>query len=145
MKFNWGTAIILFFILFISLCIAFMVFAFRQKQDLVEDDYYEKGAGYTKQMEIIKRSAAYQDSIGITVSDAMITFRVTPTMQAWKDSLKVYFFRPSNKHEDYHAMLNTSGSMAVAKTNLVAGRYLVKLSWSHNLHIFMMEKEIFIK
>ena len=46
-----------------------MVFSFRQNIDLVERDYYDKGANYTEQIEINKRSEIYQDSINTKAGD----------------------------------------------------------------------------
>ena len=48
MKFNWGTGIFTFIIIFLLLCVAFIIFAVRQGVNLVHDDYYEKGVDYSE-------------------------------------------------------------------------------------------------
>ena len=65
LKFNWGTGIFLFLVVFLLACAAFIYFAFTQDVNLVHKDYYEKGVNYTEQMEINARSIAYQDSVAI--------------------------------------------------------------------------------
>ena len=63
MKFNWGTGILLFLILFLIAAGIFIAFAMRQSVDLVHEDYYERGVDHTSQMEVEKRSAPYQQAI----------------------------------------------------------------------------------
>lgn len=145
MKFNWGTAIFLFFTVFIALCISFIVFALRQSQDLVENDYYEKGAGYTRQMEINKRSEMYRDSIGIYPEDSQVVFKVSKLMEAKVDSILVFFYRPSDKREDYKTIIKPGKSMEISKKSLTTGRYIVKLSWISDSDVYMLEKEISLK
>ena len=145
MRFTWETAIFIFFAIFISLCIAFIVFALHQNQDLVEDDYYNKGAGYTIQMEINKRSLPYGDSLKINLSDTCLSFNISKYMTTYIDTLNVYFFRPSGKHEDYRTILKPAGSMMVSNTHLKTGRYIAKISWFEKKKVFMLEKEIIVK
>ena len=54
MKINWGTAIVLFLAVFFCLMAVFVTFALRQNNDLVTDDYYEKGANYSQTIERIR-------------------------------------------------------------------------------------------
>ena len=87
MKLNWGYSIILFFVVFCSVMIGIMIFAFRQTNDLVTEDYYEKGADYTRQMELNSRSAAYQDSIQI--NDAALY--PVDFVRTWRVGMKADF------------------------------------------------------
>ena len=68
MKLNWGHGILIFIILFLVLIGSFVIFALYQSQDLESDDYYDKGAGYSNQIEVNKRSDLYKDSITMTSS-----------------------------------------------------------------------------
>jgi hypothetical protein len=63
MKFNWGTGIFLFLIIFIGLAVAFMIFAFNQEISLVHKDYYKKGVDYDQEISMEKKSAKYTDLI----------------------------------------------------------------------------------
>ncbi len=38
MKLNWGQSIFVFFVIFVSLGVVFIIFSLRQNNDLVEDD-----------------------------------------------------------------------------------------------------------
>jgi len=91
MRLNWGTAIILFFVLFFTLMIGFVVSSFRQNNDLVTPDYYDKGADYTHQMEINNRSAIYTDSITITLSNKSVIARFAKSFRLHADSMEINF------------------------------------------------------
>ena len=41
-KFNWGTGVVIFLLLFLAAIITFVVFAFHQDVNMVHQDYYEK-------------------------------------------------------------------------------------------------------
>ena len=145
MKLNWGIGILIFIIIFITLAIIFMIFSFSHSNDLVSTDYYEQGAGYTKQIEINKRSAVYNDSIKVIDVDSLIEVNVCQTIIAVSDSIDLFFFRPSNKENDYHIILPLQAKIALLKTKFIHGRYILKASWKHNNDTYLVEKEIFVK
>ena len=74
MKFNWGTGILIFLILFLSASAVFIVFAMRQDVNLVHQDYYEKGVDYTEQMNVNARSKPIADKIELLVLENFIQF-----------------------------------------------------------------------
>jgi len=146
MKLNWGYSIILFFVVFCSVMIGIMVFAFRQTNDLVTEDYYEKGANYTRQMEINSRSAAYQDSIQITDVNQVILTRFAKSIYRSQDTMQINFYRPSDKKFDYSvkALLN-SDSLKIDKKHLHKGHYTVNFLWLKGEKKVQIEKDLFVE
>ena len=69
MKFNWGTGILIFLIIFLLACAAFIIFAMRQDVNLVHKDYYEKGVDHTDKMNVDVRSKQFEDKIQIDYND----------------------------------------------------------------------------
>ncbi len=51
MKINWGTKLAFFAILFMVFVVSMVVVISRQDMPLVEDDYYEKGLNYQKEID----------------------------------------------------------------------------------------------
>jgi hypothetical protein len=146
MKFNWGNGILMFIILFLSSSIVFMIFALRQNNDLVENDYYNKGANYTHQMEINKQSTGFEDSIHISSEEKYIVIRRNRGLTKISSDMNIYFFCPSDKAKDYTIFLPAqSDSLKVDKSKLAHGRYKVKISWIGNSNEYMVEKNIFIQ
>lgn len=146
MKLNWGQSIFLFFVIFLSLAIVFIVFSLKQNNDLVTDDYYEKGARYAQQMEINGRSAVYADSIQLMDQNSRLVARFSKSIGQMADTMNIYFFRPSDKRFDYRYMgLLISDSLSIEKSNLVKGRYKVKFQWLCHHENFLVEKEFFVE
>ena len=146
MKLNWGYSIILFFVVFCSVMIGIMIFAFRQTNDLVTEDYYEKGADYTRQMEINGRSAAYQDSIQIMEVNQSILTLFAKSIYRNPDTMQINFYRPSNKKFDYSvkAMLK-SDSLKIEKRFLHQGHYTVSFLWLNGGKRLQVEKDLFVE
>ena len=131
MKINWGRALIIFFILFFIWVLFFVLFAMRQNIDLVSDDYYQKGASYTDQININKRSLPYQDSIQISTAQGQVQIVLSRGLASAGDSVFVYFFRSSDKRKDLRLVFKAAESpFLIASKKLVHGRYQVYLMWN---------------
>lgn len=130
MKFNWGTGILIFLILFLAACAVFITFAMRQDVNLVHKDYYEKGVDYTEQMNVNARSVALSDSIQISLKDNSLIVDFTESLVSKIDSGKVLLYRPSNSKMDVTFPITfAKNSLIINKDNLVTGRYIIKISW----------------
>ena len=131
MKINWGRALIIFFIIFFVWVFSFVFFAMRQNNDLVSDDYYQKGAKYTDQININQRSLAYQDSIQISITGNQVQIDLAKGLTTSAGTLQLYFFRSSDKTKDLRLNFKAAESpFLIDKTQLLHGRYQVYLSWS---------------
>jgi hypothetical protein len=130
MKFNWGTGILIFLILFLAACTAFIIFAMSQDVNLVHKDYYEKGVDYTDKMNTDARSTQFSDKIQIDYNDEYLLIDFEDSMIANIDSGKVLLYRPSNSNQDVLFPMTFSESVIkIPKENLITGRYILKLSW----------------
>jgi hypothetical protein len=146
MKLNWGQSIVLFFAIFLSLAIGFIIFSLMQNNDLVTENYYEKGADYTHQMEINGRSAVYNDSIQLVNQNGQLVARFSNSINQMTDTIHIFFFRPSDKRFDFEfASLLNSDSLAIDKSKLAKGRYKVKFQWFQSRINYQVEKEFFIE
>lgn len=143
MKLHWGNAIFIFFTLFISLNIVFIVFSFRQDIELVDKDYYEKGANYTHHMKIQKRSVAYNDSIFATDSENNIVIALPISFKQNIKELDLYFYNPSSKSKDYNRHITSiTDTLFIEKTHIASGRYTIKIKWTMNQDDYLVEKVI---
>lgn len=130
MKFNWGTGILIILILFLLACAAFIIFAMRQDVNLVHKDYYEKGVDHTEQMNADARSLQFTDKIKIDYSDEYLLIGFEESLAANIDSGTVILYRPSNSKQDVMLPMNFNENVIkISKSNLVSGRYILKLSW----------------
>ena len=142
-KLNWGKALILFFILFFIWSFSFVFFALRQNNDLVSDDHYQKGASFTTQINVDKRSSAYGDSIQIISSGNIIQISLCKSVAAYGDSVQVYFFRSSDKRKDLRLNFRAADSpFEIDRSKLFHGRYLVYITWGSKNENFMVKKTL---
>jgi nitrogen fixation protein FixH len=131
MKFNWGTGVVIFLLIFLAAVITFVVFAFYQDVNMVHRDYYEKGVDHTATMEKEKRSAAYSSLIRIEAAGDSVAIIFPAEIAATVLSGEVLFFRPSDHNKDTSYPLGLKGpTMMVSRENLIPGRYIVKLTWT---------------
>jgi hypothetical protein len=130
MKFNWGTGILIFLILFLLACAAFIIFAMRQDVNLVHKDYYEKGVDHTDKMNVDARSNQFGEKIQIEYNNEYLLVSFDQSLAAKIDSGQVLMYRPSSSKQDvYFPMTFSENSLKIPKDNLISGRYILKLSW----------------
>ena len=133
MKFNWGTGIFIFLILFLLAATAFMIFAARQGINLVHKDYYEKGVDYTEQMKVDARSVEFKNAFKIINLDKYILVEIEDKLSAKIDSGSILLFRPSDSKLDVSLLVNKQATkITFPKEGLINGRYILKFYWYSN-------------
>ena len=130
MKFNWGTGILIFLILFLLAAALFIAFAMRQSVELVHEDYYERGVDHSTQMEVEKRSAPYQDAIKAIQLEGTLQISMTDSVAVRCDSARIQLYRPSDERLDISLPYDpVRGALVISEETLEPGRYILTLSW----------------
>lgn len=146
MKFNWGTAIVIAFALFITFI---LYFVFKVQSDaqydheLVLTDYYKQESVFDEQYEKQQNALKYKDEFLFvnTTEGLQITF--PESFQSDKIVGKVSFFRPSNQKLDFEIPISLSGShLLIPKSSLVDGRWDITLDFVHDGKSYMLKKTI---
>ncbi len=146
MKFTWGHAIIIFFAIFLTWIISFVIFTLGENNDLVVKDYYKQGAEYSKHMELNKRSAMYKDSISLINTDKGVQITIAPSLMQNTSNKEVYFYCPSGKKNDITFKLAENESISLlGKDKLIPGRYKVSVSWIMAEQNYMIMKDFMVK
>ncbi len=146
MKFNWGTGILVFLILFLSAAAVFIFFAMRQDVNLVHEDYYEQGVDYSAQMDVDARSAKYKDAFKTYTKDGSFVVDFEKSLALSIDSGTVLLFRPSSSSLDVSIPFGqTDSTLNIPMSNLVTGRYILKLSWYSSGLKFAIDETIYIQ
>lgn len=146
MKFNWGTGILIFLMLFLSAAAVFIFFAMRQDVNLVHEDYYEQGVDYSAKMDVDARSAIYKDAIKTNTEDESLVVDFEPSLALSIDSGSVLLFRPSNSSLDFNMPFGKmESSLKIPRSNLVTGRYILKLSWYSKGLLYEIDETVYIE
>jgi len=127
MKFTWGTGIFLFLVVFVAAAMVFVVFASRQKVNLVHKDYYEKGVDYSEQMRVNERSKPYAHSLSFENDADFFSVNIETDLAEKLDSGSMQMFRPSDSRKDIFLPVSAGDKqIQFNKTDLVNGRYVLK-------------------
>ena len=146
MKFSWGTGIFIFLILFVSAGGVFIIFAMRQDVNLVHEDYYEQGADHGQRMRVDERSVPFIDSVKTSVDDEYFRIEFARSVRTAIDSGSVLLFRPSSSSLDVKFnLVKPVNSLAVPRTELADGRYILKLSWYIDELEYALERSVFVE
>ena len=146
MKFDWGTGILIFLILFLLAAAAFMVFAFKQDVNLVYKDYYNKGVDYTEQMDVIARSKNYYSALETRLENDFLVLDIEESLALKIDSGSVLMYRPSDSKQDLILPLDLwENRVIIPKDQLISGRYILKLFWYSEGLKYEVDKQVNIQ
>lgn len=146
MKFNWGTGLVIFFILFIS-TLAFVVYKSRQMDhSLVIDNYYDEDMKYQEHYNKVKNTAELQEKIKTTYSSGspvvVLTFPVDSMTGPAFGQIRLYnpVSIKSDKTMDFQTDAN--GLFNVPVDGLASGRWKLKIDWKQGGKAYYQEEEI---
>jgi len=145
MKFNWGTGIAIFLVLFLAAAAAFIIFAVNQDVNLVHKDYYEKGVDYSEQMKVESRSEIFRDKVQVSVKTDGMSISIDSLLASTIDSGTVILFRPSDKMLDVTVPLGKNGVTLIPADKVSMGRYIVKVNWFVSGAEYEIKKDINIQ
>lgn len=146
MKWNWGTGIFLFIVLFIAACFAFLYYARHQVWNLVEEDYYPKELRYEERLQATRNANALVPPVAITLGTENLEVGFPESFRgvALKGSILVY--RPSDEKMDVTLPLGADTSLIkrIPVSRLARGRFVVKVEWTAAGKGFYTEKDIYV-
>lgn len=149
MKINWGTSIIIAFVLFMSF-ILFFVFKVQSDtkydNDLVVEEYYKHDIHFSDEMvrvqnaeNLVKKPTILETSKGIEI--------VFPEVFS-PDKIKgiVSLYRPSNKRLDFEIPISMSNpTLLIPKLKLVGGRWDINMEWNYFGKAYLTKTKLNLK
>lgn len=146
MKINWGTAIVLVFIAFISFILFFVVrmsMDNRANHDLVTEEYYKAELGY--QDEIDAENNANNNLVQLKTKKAPegLFIQFPEKLDFKKITGKVSLYRPSNKHLDFDLDLQLSTTLLLIPDKiLLDGRWDIKVLWQYGGEEYLHKEKL---
>lgn len=146
MKVNWGTAIVLAFIGFISFILFFVIRMstdYRANHDLVTEDYYRAELGF--QQEIDDQNNANKNSVNLTIiqSAAGLMVKFPTDLEYTKINGILSFYRPSNKNLDFAIDLKlSSNQILIPDERLLDGRWDITVAWDYGDESYLFKEKI---
>ena len=133
MKFNWGTGIALFYIIFATVLVAAVIKSTHYDHSLVVEDYYQKDLDYQEHYEKLANSQALVQDVQIQLTGEQrdeIQLSFPKHMQGIGGQL--HFMRPSNKSQDFtlEIELDESNELKLPAQKMLPGLWKVQVDWT---------------
>ncbi len=130
-KVSWGTGIVILISGFLLLTLGMVVFAFSQRVDLVEKNYYEKELGFQKHIDSQTNALSLKTPVAYTAKgfEMRITIPLTETGKIAQG--KVAFYKPSDSRSDLLFPLSTdsTGLFTISLIGKPLGIWKVSVEW----------------
>ncbi|WP_240643049.1 FixH family protein [Sinomicrobium pectinilyticum] len=145
-KTNWGTAVVLAFIGFITFIMSFVIRMNTEKKydhQLVTEAYYARELSFQQDMDREQRTHAegMEPRVEQKAAGIYIYFPEQADMQ--KITGKVSFYRPSDRAEDFEVPITlTETFLLVPAPQLLPGRWNLEIDWQYGDDRFLTHKKI---
>lgn len=140
MKINWGTKLAFFAIAFMVFVVTMVVIISRQDVPLVEENYYEKGLNYQKQIDN-NQSLGNQVVLHLVQNEVVLINASNQKIETGK----LGYYRPSDPGMDKGELVNTpiepGDTASFMMPELEKGKWKVSFSWKWENKDYLLEKE----
>ena len=148
MKINWGTAIVIAFVLFISFILYFVIKVQTQSQydnDLVVEEYYKYDAKFGEQMTRIQNANDLVEKPTFDLNPKGITIHFPKSFEPKNINGNILLYRPSNKKFDFNTALKLdSDSLIIPQNKLVSGRWNIEMEWQYQGKKYLTKEQAYI-
>lgn len=147
-KFNWGTGIFIFIVIFLISMLTVVFLSFRQNNELVEAEYYPQGIEYQKQIDRMAKAKLLSAPIAVEqVSGNLLITYPEEFRTIGFDKGEVFFYRPSAQKSDMLEVMQPDSSLSqkFSLARFSHGKYIIKFSWSMKGELYYDEQPVMIQ
>ena len=149
MRINWGTSIVIAFVLFMSFILYFVIKVqsnSKYDNELVVEEYYKKDAKFGAEMVRVQNAADLSDKPAITVSNGEVSIVFPKIYDSKKITGRVFLYRPSNKKLDFEIPLSlTNSALLIPKKSLVGGRWDITIEWQYEGKLYTSKEDLYLR
>ncbi|WAC03949.1 FixH family protein [Lacinutrix neustonica] len=146
MKINWGTGIVIAFVLFISFIMYFVINMNINKKydhDLVAEDYYEQELDYQNAINKEENAKNLFKNLSLEQTEKGVIIHFPEALELSEISGKVFLYRPSNKQFDFEILISLSDyHLLIPDKRLLDGRWNIKIDWNHKGQDYLYKSQI---
>ena len=143
MKINWGTGIVIAFVIFASLLTVAMVLGARQRVDLVTPEYYEEEIRFQDKINH-RENAKEIGGIDITVEKNALKITFPKALQPENTNGLIKFYKPDNAIVDFETALTLSAdnSIVIDTEKRIGGLWKLMIEAEQNGTVYYWEESI---
>ncbi len=147
MKINWGTAMVLVLVGFISFIMYFVVTMLTSKdydQDLVVEDYYKAELYYQEEIDAEENALALKENVYVLNKDGTWSVVLPKAFILGEIEGAIHLYRPSNKILDFEIPLTDldSHEITIPNDKMINGRWNIMVNWTYENEEYLFKKEI---
>jgi len=146
MKINWGTSIVIAFVLFISFIMYFVInmnVNEKYDHDLVTEDYYEEELLHQNEIDKVDNVKELTENVKWKKTDDGILISFPKNLDYKNITGKVFLYRPSNKKLDFEINISLSDYyLLIPKNRLLDGRWNIKVDWEYDGKSYLYKEHI---
>jgi len=147
-KFNWGWAMLLVFLTFMTvfLYLFYVSIQYSKDYDLVVDDYYTAELQYGEELKKIHAADTMRVPVQIVQSDKGVEVRFPSYIDRKAIEGTVTLFKPDNKQLDktFDLVLDTAYTHFIPRDSFVYGRWNIILNWKIDTVEYLKEEKMYI-
>lgn len=147
MKINWGTAIVIAFVLFMSFILYFIIKVQTNSaydNELVVEEYYKHDAHFQDEMDKIQNAhdLAQKPTIVKSPEGIVVSFPAIYNPKIIKG--KVSLYRSSNKKLDFEIPISiSSATLLIPNKSLVGGLWDISVEWNYDEKEYISKETIY--
>jgi len=146
MKLNWGTSIVIAFVLFIGFIMFMVVQMLSNKEleyDLVIESYYQKELTFQEDLDSAQNAADLENQVNIAMISEGLQIIFPSDFDYSVIEGEVFLYRPSDKALDFTVQLQLENSEYVLPRSLMeAGKWEVNLKFNHKGEDYFIQQKI---
>ena len=143
---NWGTGIVLAFVLFIGFILFFVIRMStdtRADHDLVTKEYYQQELAYQEEIDAEKNARALGAELKIEKTAQGLRITLPKALQNSNSKGTMSLYRPSNKHLDFDMPIRLSKThLLIPDKRLLDGRWDIKIRIEHEGVNYLFKERI---
>lgn len=143
---SWGWKITILYGSFVAMMVTLVVMSSRQDIPMVTEDYYEKDLQYESHIIRVSNSNNLKEDVAVVYNEK--TQQITVTFPNEMTDLKgeILCFRPSQEGLDFTLPIENlkENTLTFGTSEMLKGRWKVKIDWEGNGEIYYKEIAIFI-
>ena len=142
---NWGTKILIVYVVFISGILAMVFKSSTQNTDLVTTDYYAKELKYQEKIDEMNRAGALSAPVEYVIKDNIMFIHFPKDFAGKKLVGEAVLYCPSDKEKDIKKIFSVQDeSLQMTIPAGSNGLFELHLSWQDGGVTYYFEKKIFI-
>jgi len=146
MKLNWGTSIVIAFVLFIGFIMVMVVQMMSKDElahDLVVESYYQKELTFQEDLNSAQNAADLSTQVEIEVINEGVQVIFPENFKPQDLKGELFLYRPSDKALDFTVQLQMeSNTYVLPKALLKNGKWEVNLKFDHKGESYFIQQKI---